>query len=152
MSNWNTITVADLNDFKVAELVTALQEEALGSGQADPTPGIIADVISIVRGAIGWSGRYELDANTAAIPKSLREIAAKKVIRTMKGRLQMALSDDEAKDAEVFEARLKALIKGEWPVEDADTPLAEPEVQSAAATPRITKRHRHFSRRDQDGI
>lgn len=152
MSNWITITVADLNDHKVAELVTALREEALGDGQADPMPGIIIEVTNEVRSAIAFSGRYTVDVNAAAIPQGLREIAAKKILRVMKGRLQLPLSDDEAKDAEIYEARIKALIKGEWPVDEPDDPLSTPEVQSAAPTPRITKRHRHFDRCSQDGI
>lgn len=152
MANWFTISAGDLNDRKVAELVTALREEALAVGQTDPMPRIIADVTNEIRDAIGFSGRYTLDANPAALPNGLKEIAVKKVVRDMKGRLQQALDKDEETDAEIYEARLKALVKGEWPVGDPDTPLSPAPVQTASASPRIKTKVRAFSRDNQEGV
>ena len=152
MANWFTISAGDLNDRKVAELVTALREEALAVGQTDPMPRIIADVTREIRDAIGFSGRYTLDANPASLPNGLKEIAVKKVVRDMKGRLQQALDKDEETDAEIYEARLKALVKGEWPVGEPDTPLSPVPVQTASASPRIKTKVRAFSRENQEGV
>lgn len=151
MPNWFTISADDLNDRKVAELVTALREEALAVGQTDPMPRIIADVTNEIRDAIGFSGRYTLDANPAALPNGLKEMAVKKVVRDMKGRLQQPLDKDDERDAEVYESRLKSLVKGEWPVGEPDTPLSPVPVQSASASPRIKTKTREFSRANQDG-
>lgn len=151
MANWIIITDADLNDHQVAELVTALREEALGDTQGDPMPGIIAEVTNELRGAIAFSGRYELDAAAAAVPKSLREMVAKKIVRVMKGRLGQALAKDEERDADTYESRLKSLVKGEWPVDAPDAPLSPVPVQSTAATPRITPKCRRWTRANQEG-
>lgn len=151
MPNWITIAALDLNDHKVGELVEALRTEALAQGQGDPMPGIITQVVSEIRGAIGFSGRYVLDADLATVPKSLREAAAKKIIRVLKGRLEIALSEDERTDAKVYEARLQSLVSGEWPVETADIPLNPVPTQQAASVPAITSRIRKFSSEAGDG-
>lgn len=151
MPNWFTPSSADLNDHKVAQLVDALRQEALAVGQTDPMPRIITEVTNALRGAIAFSGRYTLDADATKIPNGLKEEAVKKIVRVMKGRLEMPLSEDEKRDDEIYEARLKALVKGEWPVDEPDTPLSPVPVQSASASPRIKAKSREFSRAGQDG-
>lgn len=151
MPNWITITAADLNDHKIAELVAALRSEELGPGQTDPLSRMIVEVTDELRNAIAFSGKYQLDATTTTIPKGLKEIATKKIVRLMKGRLELPLSDDEDKDHAVYESRLKALVEARWPVDDPDTPIANAAVQAADPTPRIKKKCRKFRREDGDG-
>ncbi len=151
MPNWITIAATDLNDHKVADLVTALREEALGAGQTDPMPGIIEEVTNELRGAIAFSGRYQLDADEATVPRSFREMVTKKIIRVMKGRLQQSLDEDEKTDGEVYESRLKGLGRGEWPVDKPDIADTDVPTQSTGATPRITARERSYRREDGDG-
>jgi hypothetical protein len=152
MPNWITIALADLDDHTVAELVDALRQEALRTSQTDPMPRIIDEVTNEVRGAIAFSGRYQLDAVATTIPKGLKEIAVKKITRVMKGRLLQALSDDEKADSKIYEDRLEALIEFRWPVDSPDTPLAPVPTQAVASTPKITPKTRSFSRCDADGI
>ncbi len=151
MPNWFTPSSADLNDHKVAERVTALREEALGAGQTDPMPRLITEVTNAIRNAISFSGKYRLDATATTLPNGLKEETVKKIMRVMKGRLELPLSKDEERDDEIFESRLKALVKGEWPVDEPDTVLAPVPVQTASASPRITPRTRTFRREDGDG-
>ncbi len=152
MPNWIQITAADLNDARVAELIDSLRQEELASGQGDPLPRFIASAVGELRAAIAFSGRYQLDADTATIPNGLKEIAVLKIVRSMKGRLLQALTDDEQRDADTYESRLKALNEGKWPVADPDNALPTAPVQSAASTPKITPRIRHFGRWDQEGL
>jgi hypothetical protein len=152
MPNWITLTSDDLDDHNVAELITALREEALGDNQTDPFPRILEEVTNELRSAIAFSGKYQLDATLTTVPKSLKEIAVKKVIRIMKGRLQQALSDDEKADAKIYEDRLKALINFAWPVDEADVPLNPVPTQTVAATPKIKCRPRTYRREDGDGV
>ncbi len=151
MSNWIIITLADLNERKVAELIDALRQEALGAGQTDPMLGLIPDVTGQLRAAIAFSGKYELDATVTTVPASLRELAVKKITREMKGRLNLPLSDDEIADAKIWESRLKALIDYAWPVDPPDTALATPATQTVAPSPRIKPKCRAFSRANQEG-
>jgi hypothetical protein len=152
MPNWITITSDDLNDRTVAELFDALRQEALAAGQTDPMPRIIDDVTNQIRNAIAFSGRYQLDAVTSALPKALKEIAVKKITREMKGRLAQPLSETETADAKIYEDRLKALIDYRWPIDNADTPLAPAPTQEVSSSPAITPRTRTYRRCDADGI
>ncbi len=132
MSNWLTISLAHLNERKVAELIEALRTEALGAGQTDPMPAIIADVTNQIRKAIGFSGLYTLDATATTVPNSLKEIAVKKITREMKGRLLLSLSDDEVRDDKIYESRLADLNKHAWPIDEPDVALTVPETQPAS--------------------
>jgi hypothetical protein len=151
MPNWITPSLAWLTDHKVGELIDALRTEALASGQTDPMPRIVTEVTDELRAAIAFSGKYTLDADVTTVPKGLKEVATKKIVRLMKGRLELSLSDDEKRDADIYESRLKAINEGKWPIDDPDTAIADPEVQSAVASPRIRKKCRQFSRADGDG-
>lgn len=131
MPAWITITIDDLNDARVAELVTALREEALGVGQTDPAPRIIQLVVNEVRRCIAFCANTPLDADPATVPTGLKDLAAQKIIRTMKGRLLQPLTDDE-KDAErLYQKRLEQLTRGEWPVDKPDNVLTPAPVVSA---------------------
>lgn len=151
MPNWITPSLAWLNDHKVGELIDALRTEALASGQTDPMARMITEVTDELRAAIAFSDKYDLDADTTTLPKGLKEIATKKIVRLMKGRLELPLSKDEERDADIYEARLKAINEGRWPIDDPDTAIDDPEVQSASASPRITPKCRKYSREDGDG-
>jgi hypothetical protein len=153
MPAWIVLSLPDLNEYKVAELVEALRTEALAQGQVDPMPGIIGDAGREIRAAIAHSGAYTLDATADSIPSSLRGMGAKKVVREMKGRLEIALTEPEKKDEETYEKRLVALTKGAWPVEKPDTPLSPAPVQApASSSPRIKPKRRQATRRQFDGI
>ncbi len=138
MPNWTAISAADLNDHTVAELMDALRQQALGAGQTDPMPRIVEEVTNEIRGAIGFSGRYQVDADLTTVPKTLKEMAVKKITRTLKGRLQLALLEEEKTDSATYENRLKALINFGWPVDAPDNPLPTPlPTQTSAQTPAI---------------
>lgn len=151
MPNWIPITASDLNDARAAKLVEALRTKALAAGQTDPVPRAVETVVAEVRAAIGFSGRYILDATAANIPGSLKDLAVQRVIRVAKQRLLMAFAEVEAKDEELYQRRLEQLTAGKWPVETADSPLTPAPVQSASTTPRITPRTLTFRREDGEG-
>jgi len=66
MSNWISITKADLYNSKVAALIDAADSASLGQGQQDRITGIIADVTLEIRRRVAKAN--QLDQNTAAIP------------------------------------------------------------------------------------
>jgi hypothetical protein len=152
MPNWFTLSLADLNDHKVGELIDALRTEALASGQSDPMPRIMVEITNELRGAIAFSGRYQIDATTTALPNTLKETAVKKVIRVMKSRLELGYTKAEEEDSAIYEQRLKALIEYRWPVDEPDVPLVPVTTQQVSALPSITPRVRSFTRDDADGI
>lgn len=128
--SWITITVTDLNDARVAELIAALRQEELGAGQTDPMARRIQTVVDEVRRCISFCSSTPLDADTTTIPPGLKDLAVEKIVRGLKGRLLIPLTDDE-KDAEkLYQRRLEMLTRCEWPVDRPDTQITEEPVQS----------------------
>ena len=128
--SWITITLSDLNDARVAELIDALRKEELGAGQTDPMSRRIQTVVDEIRRCIGNCTSTPLDADTTKIPPGLKDLAVEKIVRGLKGRLLLSLTDDE-KDAEkLYQRRLEQLTRCEWPVDKPDTPITENPVQS----------------------
>jgi hypothetical protein len=152
MPRWITLSLTDLNEFKVAELVEALRTEALAEAQGDPMPGMIGDTARELRAAVAFSGKYKLDANPETIPASLRALGAKKVVRELKGRLEIALKKKEETDDDIYEKRLVALKDGKWPVEEPDTVLSPVDVQpDSSNSPRIIPKRRQATRETLNG-
>ena len=142
MPAWITITLADLQDARVAELVTAFREEALGDDQADPMPRQIQTVTDEIRRCIAFCPSTPLDADPATVPAGLRALAVEKIIRTMKGRLLQAFTDDE-KDAErLYQKRLEQLTRCEWPVDKPDNPLGTPITSAGGNIQVVSSRSR----------
>lgn len=129
MPAWITITAADLDEARVAELVAALRQEALGVGQSDPMPGIIQKIVDEVRSCISFCHSTRLDVDPAKIPANLKDMVVQKVIRVMKARLLQPQSDDEKAEEATYQRRLVLLTKCEWPVDTTETPIAVATVQ-----------------------
>ena len=127
--SWTTITLSDLNDARVAELIDALRKEELGAGQTDPMPRRIQVVVDEIRRCISFCANTPLDNDATKIPPGLKDLAVEKIVRGLKGRLLLPLTDDE-KDAEkLYQRRLEQLTRGEWPVDKPDTPITDAPVQ-----------------------
>lgn len=154
---WTTLTVADLPIGKAAALVAALQSAALGDGQADPMPGIIAGVITRIRGEIAAGGRTVLDLDATKIPPSLKPLALRMALREGQSRINAAgalpLSDDEREEWRQDVRYLERIAKSEVTVEASINPEATPTTQAAAASPMISSTPRGaWDRRAQDGV
>ena len=129
MPAWITITSADLNDARVAELVEAVRKEELGAGQTDPLARRIQTVTDEIRLCIAFCATTPLDADTTTIPTGLKDLAVEKIFRGLKGRLLIPLTDDEKEAEKLFQRRLEQLTRCEWPVDQPDTPATTVTVQ-----------------------
>jgi hypothetical protein len=107
-----------------------MQSTALASGQSDPTPQVICDTSDEILGAIGFSGRYLMDASQGTfgsgtpnlIPPNLKNFCVKRVIRTCKGRLNMAPNAMDIEDERTYQRTLELLRKGQYPVDLTNNP------------------------------
>lgn len=150
MANWIPITVADLEDAKIAKLVTALREKALKGGQTDPTPRLTQKVVDRIRRKIANNLKNRLDADTAKIPKGLLWLGTILVLAEMKGRLEMALTNDENKAVDRADAELDKIAGGQV-VEEPDDPIDAP-VQAMAGHPTITEGRRERRNAGRNGL
>lgn len=152
MSRWTSISATDLQDTKAAALVDACRTAALGSGQADPVPGIILNVIARIRAEISGCRNNVLDADTTKIPNDLKSLGCRMILREAMSRIQQPLNDDEREEQRNDLRYLERIAACDVPVAAPDDPIATEEVQSGAGTPRLTARTRTFGRDYSDGI
>ena len=152
MPAWITITLADLNDARVAELIAALRQEELGAGQTDPMPRRIQIVVDEIRRCIAFCPTTALDIDTTTIPAGMKDQAVEKIVRGLKGRLLLPLTDDE-KDAEkLYQRRLEQLTRCEWPVDTPITPATTATVATAGASRVVSYDCHEVTRDDLRGL
>jgi len=151
MSNWISLTTADLQDREAAAIITALSSAALGNGQSDPLPGIIQSCVDLIRAHIASCSRNVLDADPTKIPASLRELAVRIILRTAKGRLNLPLENDESQDALWDRQALKDIAACLLSIEAPDTPGVS-NIQSSGSMEVALKPTRQASRELLDGL
>ena len=127
---WITITISDLEDVKTAKLLTPLRTKALGDGQDDPVPEIMASVTTRIRAEIAGCSRNQLDADETKIPASLKLLACRLVIAAASNRLGISLNDDERAQLRSDERYLERIAACAVPVEDPDNAMTAPVQQS----------------------
>lgn len=150
--SWIPITISDLKDAKVSALVEACRTAALGSGQTDPVPNIIANVIARIRAEVSGCRQNVLDADATAIPADLKSLGCRMIMREAMSRLQQPLNDDEKEEQRNDLRYLERIAACDVPVAAPDTPLTTGEVQSTSGTPRMTARTRNFGRAHEEGM
>jgi phage gp36-like protein len=151
MSNWTAIATADLKDAKVAALIEAMQTAALGSGQTDPTPNIVANVVARIRAEIKGCAANQLDSDTTKIPADLKSLACRMIVREMQSRLQLPLNEDERQEKRDDLRYLERIANCDVPVVAPDNPV-DGETQASASEPSVTAPDRSFSRDAQEGL
>lgn len=149
MPRWIPITVADIQDQKLAPLVAALRTRALESSppQTDPTPRLTQAVVDYIRRKIASCRNNRLDVDTTKIPNGLKTMAVELIYVEMKGRLEEALTPDEDRKARLAEANLNRIADCTDTIEQPDDPIAAP-VESGSGTPSVTEcRRQRLNRR-----
>lgn len=118
---WITVTVDDLNNSRAAPIILAARSTVLAVGQADPLPSLIAQVQAEIRGMVGFSAAYGLDADSiTSIPPNLKDMAVQKICREAKGRLNLPWTEQDREDEKVYQARLGFIRDGKWPIDAPD--------------------------------
>lgn len=124
---WIAVGVTDLQNAQAGALVAAFQGTALGVGQTDPTGPVIAQVSDELLGDIGFSGRYTMDASQGTvtpnlIPPNLKDLCVKRVVRIMRGRLEMPLTADQIQDERTYQSIRGQIRRGEYPIDLTNNP------------------------------
>jgi hypothetical protein len=125
---WVAIALTDIQNARPGALVTGFQATALASGQSDPTLYIIQKVTAEVLGAVGYSGRYTMDASQGQngtvdlLPPNLFDFAVEKCCRMMEKRLAMPWTPDEVKDEDRYQKTLVEIRLGKYPIDATNNP------------------------------
>lgn len=130
---WITLTDTDLETrFAGAEL-TALRQKALSTGQSDPVPVVLDEVIDLVRGYVAAHTVNQL-AVGATIPAKLKTASLAIARYELLNRLSMRVSDDR-KQAYLDAIRLlEQVARGQFAI---DEPEEAEENSFAAPSPRV---------------
>lgn len=151
MPNWIPITIDNLYDTEVAALVDACRSAALATGQTDPAPRDIQSCIDRIRAECAGCRTNNVDADLTTIPKSLLDLACRMIVRKLKGRLKIALDDDERKQWTSDESYLVRISHCEVPIDLPDNPITAP-VEPHAAIQIASKPRHNLSRHNLGGL
>lgn len=153
MSRWIPITLADLEDAKVAKLVTALRTKALATvpAQTDPSPRITQSVITDIRRKIASCASNRVDADETTIPASLLPLATDLIIFRLKNRLEIELTQDERDNRSAHEATLNRIAACTDVIDQPDTP-ATPLVEAVSGAPSMSTDRAEARRARRSGL
>ena len=153
MSNWVTITIADVKDYLVAAQVSAMEAKALGAGQANPVDAAIENTIKNIRRHIRDCASSLIDADETKIPDDFLQHGCYLVIAAAQPRLKLELTEDQRARIKEANAELIRYSECKRSVPLADTPESPAQSQTVSPAPKIsTNRTRQFGRSQQDGI
>ena len=148
MSNWTILTVDDLKAVAFGGIIDAAQASAAGAN--DPVAEAIADAVATVRAAISTGN--VLDANTAAVPRSLRPLAARTAVFALMERVQIELNTDQRATRVADQARLQSIGEQTQRFELADQPAGSAEMQPGATIETVAEGNRGSSREELRGL
>lgn len=137
MPRWIPVTIADLNDAKLAALVDTLREAALADGQTDPSPRIIQSVIIDVRRKIASCASNRVDTDESTIPASLLPLVTDLAIYRLKNRLEQPLTQDERDNRDAHTQTLNRIASCADVIESPDDAKPAP-VEAVSGTPSIS--------------
>lgn len=149
---WITLSASDLNDAKAATLISAVANNALASGQSNPVPNLIAAIVNELRGAIGFSGKYQVSETEATIPPNLKDMAVQKIIRDCKKRLEQQYTQDDRDDESTYQKRLERIHQGEFPIDQPDDPMLSAPSTPLGKVSEVVPPARRFTRAQLDGL
>ena len=151
MSNWITLTKADLYDTKVAALVDQVDAISLGAGQTERTTDLIAAVTAEIRRKCAHMNA--LDADLTKIPGGLKTLALDLIACRIKSALEMELNQDERNLLLARERDLNRIADGKDLVDLPDNPVAVSQtMQSGGSAQIVSQKTRLATRERLDGL
>jgi len=148
---WQTITAADLDDYNVAAMMTALRTKGLRAGQSDPFASLMQDRCNYVRNRI--ADRILISATPYAVPPELVTDTIYLIIEAMSTRLSMAL--------ELTADQVRMIARAYADLDIAGTPKLRitapddpetPNVQAPGGISVTTTTNRKWTREQMNGL
>ncbi len=148
---WISIETADVQRSLSGAELSALQSAALASGQTDPIPTVIADVVNEIRGYIAACAANTLGAS-GTIPDKLKNAALARIRYEAFTRLPVTrglLTEDRVDANKAALVLFRDVAACRFAIEEPTT--ADTETISSPS-PSFTDRTRYFTKDDQDGL
>ena len=148
--NWTQITDTAVNATKDATLLANVRSRATEAGVGDPFPEIAADVVSTIRARISVGNT--LDADPTKIPKSLKGVALRMIVRRLKDYIQFSLTEIESNDARDDASYLNRITDDKIRFESPDTPAGDAEMQQGSTIEVQTAARPYANRHTMNGL
>lgn len=149
--NWISITTDTLYEAKIAPLIDACSTSAKADGQDDRVAGLVQGVVDEIRNAVATCRGNRVDDDETTIPKSLRRVAVAQIIAALKNAVEIPLTEDEVKEIERADRKLRDVARCLLTVEQPDTPVAAP-IESGSEIETIAEGNQGNSREDLAGL
>jgi hypothetical protein len=149
---WIVITTANLNDYLVAEQVTAVRTAALADGQSDRFSAVMPDVAARIRNEIAACPNNRLSETANSIPPELKTIACYLILESLQASLRIRLNEDQRRLIDDGRKYLERISKCEIAVSQPDDPEDEVDVQQPGGIEVVTYRERSCTREKFDGL
>lgn len=155
-TTWIQLSFADIQNSRSGPLSLGFQSTALAAGQTDRVTPLISNVSEEIVGAIGFSGKYVMDASYGSvspckIPPNLKDPAVEKVIRRLKLVLNMPLLAQETDDEKTYNRTLALIREGKYPVDITNNPGGNISIP-AGGVGSIQRQRTQFSRAGLSGL
>lgn len=138
---WVQVQLSDIQNARPGGLVAAFQGTALAPGQPDPTLSVIQKVTAELLGAIGFSGRYVMDASQGqtangvdVIPPNCLDMTVERICRQLERRLMQPWTPNEITDERTWQSVLNEIRRGEYPIDATNNPGAPAAISSKGGT------------------
>ena len=147
--NWTAITEASVKSAKNSIILTRVRALASQAGDVDPLPEIIADTVATLRAACSTGN--QLDVDTTKIPNSLKGLALRMIIRSLKDYLQVPLTQDE-RDKATEDSSYRNRISDQKMRFEIPDQAAAGEMQSAGSLDVVTANIPFAGRQNMNGL
>ncbi len=124
---WVQLVFADIQNSRSGPLALGMQTTALATGQTDRITPLLSNTAEEIIGAIGFSGKFTMDASYGTvtpnlIPPNLKDMAVEKTIRRLKQVLDMPLTAQETDDEKTYNRVLALIREGRYPIDITNNP------------------------------
>jgi phage gp36-like protein len=146
---WQAISTDDIKTRLTGSEVSSLQTAALASGQSDPLPEIVTQVVDEIRGYIA-AGGFTLEEGEK-LPSKLVSAALAIIRYRIATRLPVKsfLDENRVRENESALRLLERVADGKFAIEE---PVTAEDEAVGSSSPSLTSKTRYFKNSDQDGI
>jgi hypothetical protein len=149
MSNWTSITIDTLKASGHSAIISAAQ--TAGIGGVDPVAESIAEAVARVRAACSTGN--QLDADTTAVPNSLKGLATRIALFALMERIGYPLGEDQRDTRRNDNSYLIRINDDQLRFELPDTAAGTAEMQPGAGVDIVTHTDRHpYTRAGMEGL
>ena len=147
MTNWQTITIPDLEDYLLAPQLAAIRTAALAPGQDDPVERAIQDVVIEVRNRVAQCGTNTVSPTAGTIPPELVRHACYLILEAAQGRIpSLTLEDFQVRMADEARRIMREVGKCDFKITQPSDGITPTDVISGGGAAIIKGRNRPYSR------